>query len=173
MQALADFFSGFGSLFAAGVTMWLLVLLAVTLWSLIAERYWYFYFVFPQSQEIALRRWKRYANAERGLASRARRQIVENVFADTHRSVSLIRSLVTVILLLGLTGSVSGLMRVLDASTLGGAMGQQLMARGIAATAVPTIAAGALVLLALFFTRALGDRADAETRLLADRLRRG
>lgn len=173
MQALADFFSGLGSLFAAGATMWLLVLLAVALWALIGERYWYFYFVFPEAQEIALRRWKRYANAERGLARRARRQIVESVFAGTHRSVSLIRSLVTVILLLGLTGSVSGLMRLLDAYTLGGALGQRLVARGIAAAAVPAIAAGALVLLALFFTRALGDRADAETRLLADRLRRG
>ncbi|MGE5625119.1 MAG: hypothetical protein ACM3ZT_06195 [Bacillota bacterium] len=173
MQALADFFGGFGSLFGSGITVWLLLFLSVALWSLIAERYWYFYFVYPESQEIALRRWKRYANADRVLAKRARRQIVEGVFAETHRSVSLIRSLVTVILLLGLTGSVYGVMRVLYAYPLGGALGERLVARAIQAAAVPAIAAGGLVFLALFFTRALGDRADAETRLLADRLRRG
>jgi len=173
MQALADFFGGIGELFATGASLWLLLLLAVALWSLIAERYWYFYFVFPEAQEIALRRWKRYVNAEHGLARRARGQIVEGVFAETHRSVSLIRALVPVILLLGLLGSVGGLMRALYAYPLGGALGRQLLARGIEAAAVPAVAAGAMVLLAFFFTRALGDRADAETRLLADRLRRG
>ena len=173
MQALAEFFGGIGDLFATGASMWLLVLLAVTLWALIAERYWYFYFIYPEAQEIALRRWKRYATAERHMASRARRQIVEAVFAETHRSVSFIRSLVSVILLLGLAGSVGGLMRALYAYPLGGALGQQLLAHGIDSAAVPVIAAGSMVLLALFFTRGLADRADVETRLLADRLRRG
>ena len=173
MQFLRDFFTGIGGLFAAGGTTWLLILLAVALWSLIAERYWYFYFIYPEVQEIALRRWKRYATAERSAVRRARSQIVEGIFAETHRSVNLIRSLVGVILLLGLAGSVRGVMRVLQAWPLGGSLGQQLVARGIAAAAVPAIVAGGLVLLSLFFTRALADRADTETRLLADRLRRG
>ena len=173
MQALQDLFSGFTGLFAAGGILWLLLLLAVTLWSLIAERYWYFLFVYPEAQEIALRRWKRHANAELRAARRARRQIVASVFAETHRSVSFIQSLVGVMFLLGLFGSVGGLMRVLDAVSLGGAAGQLRVADGIVRAAVPLLAAGALVLVALFFTRALRDRADRETRLLADRLRRG
>ena len=52
MQGLSDLFSGFAALFAAGGVLWLLLLLAVALWSLIAERYWYFFFVYPQVQEI-------------------------------------------------------------------------------------------------------------------------
>jgi hypothetical protein len=74
---------------------------------------------------------------------------------------------------LGVFGSVGGVMKVLDAESLGGAAGQQRVAGGIVSAAVPILAAGALVLVALFFTRALRDRADRETRLLADRLRRG
>ncbi|HEU5399312.1 MAG TPA: MotA/TolQ/ExbB proton channel family protein [Gammaproteobacteria bacterium] len=167
------FFSGFGDLFAAGGVLWLLFLLAVLLWTLIVERYWYFYFDFPAAQEIALRRWKRYVSGDIKSARRARSQIVADVFAETHRSVSFIETLIVVILLLGLYASVGGLMRVLDAFPLGGAAGQQLVARGIAAAAVPAIASGALVVAALFFNRALRDRADVETRLLADRLRRG
>ena len=173
MQALADFFSGFGSLFAAGGVLWLLLLLAVGLWTLIIERYWYFFIVYPEQQEIALRRWKRYSTAERVAARRARKQIVAGVFAETHRSMNLIRSLVTVILLLGLAGAIGGIMHTLQGIPVGGAAGQQLVARGIAAAAVPAIAAGSLVLVALFFTRGLVERADVATRLLADRLRRG
>jgi biopolymer transport protein ExbB len=173
MQALQDLFSGFTGLFAAGGVLWLLLLLAVALWSLIVERYWYFLFVYPAAQEIALRRWKRYANAELRAARRARKQIVANVFAETHRSVNFIQSLVGVMFLLGVFGSVGGVIRVLDAESLGGAAGQQRVAGGIVAAAVPILAAGALVMVALFFTRALRDRADRETRLLADKLRRG
>ncbi|HEX7965492.1 MAG TPA: MotA/TolQ/ExbB proton channel family protein [Gammaproteobacteria bacterium] len=173
MQALRDFLSGFAGLFAAGGILWLLLLLAVALWTLIVERYWYFFFVYPQAQEIALRRWKRYSGADLKSARRARKQIVASVFGETHRSVNFIQSLVAVMFLLGLFGSVGGLMRVLDAQTLGGAAGQQRVASALIGAAVPVLAAGALVLVALFFTRALRDRADRETRLLADKLRRG
>lgn len=173
MQGLSDLFSGFASLFAAGGVLWLLLLLAVALWTLIAERYWYFLFVYPAAQEIALRRWKRYEKAELRTARRARRQIVGSVFAETHRSVNAIQSLVTVMFLLGLVGSLSGVMNVLSAVSLGGAAGQQRIAGGLITAGVPLLAAGSLVLVALFFTRALRDRADRETRLLADRLRRG
>lgn len=173
MQGLRDFLGGFAGLFASSGVLWLLSLLAVALWALIFERYWYFTLVYPGAQEIALRRWKRYASAELRQARRARQLIVADVFAETHRAVGLIQALVPVILLLGLTGSIEGIMDTLQALSVDGAAGQQLVARGIAAAAVPGIAAGAMVLAALFFTRALRDRADVETRLLADRLRRG
>ena len=173
MQGLSDLFSGFAALFAAGGVLWLLLLLAVALWSLIAERYWYFFFVYPQAQEIALRRWKRYEKADLRTVRRARSQIIGSVFAETHRSVNFIQSLVGVMFLLGLFGSVGGVMRVLDAESLGGAAGQLRVADGLVRAAVPILASGSLVLVALFFTRALSDRADRETRLLADRLRRG
>ncbi|HSN18567.1 MAG TPA: MotA/TolQ/ExbB proton channel family protein [Gammaproteobacteria bacterium] len=172
MQGLRDLFSGFAALFAAGGILWLLLILAVALWSLIAERYWYFFFVYPQAQEIALRRWKRYEKTDLRTVRRARSQIVGGVFAETHRSVNFIQSLVGVIFLLGLFGSIGGVMRVLDAQALGGAAGQLRMADGLMRAAVPLLAAGSLVLVALFFTGALRDRADRETRLLADRLRR-
>jgi len=172
MQALRDFFAGFGGLFAAGGAIWALSLLAVFLWTLIIERYWYFSFAFPGAQEIALRRWNRYAKADLRTVRRARRHIVEEVFAETHRSIGFIQTLVVVILLVGMFDSLGGLMGVLYAMPIGGMAGQELMARGIAAAAVPAIASGSLVLVALFFTRALRDRADVETRLFADRLRR-
>jgi biopolymer transport protein ExbB/TolQ len=78
-----------------------------------------------------------------------------------------------VILLTGLLGAVSGIMRVLQALPLGGFAAQVLIERGIAAAALPAAAAGAVVLVTLFFSRALEERAVVEARLLADRLRRG
>jgi biopolymer transport protein ExbB len=173
MQGLLDFFAGFGSLFSTGGLFWLLFLLAVFLWTLIIERFWYFYVVHPQVVEVAMRRWKRWATMEPKVARRARRQILAGVAAETHRAVSLIDSLVLVILLTGALAGVSGTIRVLRSLSLGGAAGEQLFARGLEGAAVPAITAGAVVLVALFVTKLLRDRADTETRLLADRLRRG
>jgi len=173
MQSLLDFFAGFGSLFSTGGLFWLLLLLAVFLWTLIIERFWYFYVVHPQVVEVSLRRWKRWSGAEPRVARRARRQIMANVAAETHRAVSLIDSLVLVVLLSGALAGVSGTMRVLESVSLPGAAGERLFARGLEQAAIPAITAGAVVLVALFVTKLLRDRADAETRLLADRLRRG
>lgn len=173
MSALTDFFGGFGSLFSTGGLFWLLFLLAVFLWTLIIERFWYFYVVHPQVVEVAMRRWKRWSAAQSAGARRARRQIVASVSAETHRAIGLIDSLVRVILLTGLLAAVSGVIRVLQSLSSPGAAGEQLFATGLERAAIPAITAGAVVLVALFVTKLLRDRADNETRLLADRLRRG
>lgn len=165
--------AGFGGLFAAGGALWFVFLTAVLLWALVIERYWYFAAVHPQVVEIASRRWKRWAGAEPRLAQRMRRHIVAGVEAQARQSVSLINSLLAVLLLTGLLGAVSGVMRVLQALPLGGFAAQVLIERGIAAAAVPAVAAGAVVLVTLFFSRTLEGRAVVEARLLADRLRRG
>lgn len=173
MQGLLDFFAGFGSLFSTGFLFWLLFLLAVLLWTLIIERFWYFFVVHPQVVEVAMRRWKRWSAMDPKVARRARRQIVAGVSAETHRAVSFIDSLVVVILLMGLLAAVSGSIRVLQAVSFNGAAGEQLFARGLERAAIPAITAGVVVVVALFVTKLLRDRAETETRLLADRLRRG
>jgi len=173
MQFLTDIVTGFGSLFAAGGALWFVFLTAVLLWALVIERYWYFAAVHPEAVEIALRRWKRWAGAEPRLARRMRRHIVAGVAAQARRSINLIHSLLAVVLLTGLLGAVSGVMRVLQALPLGGFAAQVLIERGIAAAAVPAVTAGAVVLVTLFFSRPLEERAGVEARLLADRLRRG
>jgi biopolymer transport protein ExbB len=172
MQSLRDFLSGFAGLLGASGVLWLLFLLGVLLWALIFERYWYFYLVHPQVLEIAQRRWKRWADSELRVRRRARQQILISVMAQMDRAVKLISSLIVVILLLGLLGSVGGMMAVLDALPVGGAAGEQLVARAIAAAAVPIAVAGAVVVAALFFSRSLRDRSEVEIRLLNDRLRR-
>jgi biopolymer transport protein ExbB len=172
MDFLRELLAGFGGLFATGGALWFVFLTAVLLWALVIERYWYFSFVHPEAVEIALRRWKRWAGAEPRIARRMRRLIVSTVATRARQSVSLIRSLLAVTLLTGVLGAVGGVMRVLQAMSLGGPAGQVLIERGIAAAAVPAVAAGTVALVTLFFSRGLEERAVLEARLLADRLRR-
>lgn len=173
MSWLFELYNGFAGLFSGGaVVMTLIFLLAAALWALIIERYWYFLFVHPDVLENVLRIWRRRASGPAFLARRARRHILTEVGAQMGQSVTLIRSLLAVIFLLGLLGSLTGLMQVLGAMTLTGSAGTRALAHGIAASAIPVVTALAVVATGVFFNQELAQRVVRETRLLRDQLRR-
>jgi biopolymer transport protein ExbB len=173
MNWLFELYDGFVRLFGGGaLVLTLIFLLAATLWALIIERYWYFLFVHPEVLENALRIWRRRASGPAFLARRARRHILVEVGAQMAHSVTLIRSLLTVIFLLGLLGSLTGMIQVLDALTLEGSAGTHALAHGIAAAAIPVVTALAVIVTGILFSQELAQRVLRETRLLRDQLRR-
>ncbi|MGH8370021.1 MAG: MotA/TolQ/ExbB proton channel family protein [Gammaproteobacteria bacterium] len=174
MSWLFELYDGFVRLFSGGaVVLTLIFLLAAILWGLIIERYWYFLFVHSEVLENALRIWRRRASGPVFLARRARRHILMDVGAQMARSVTLIRSLLTVIFLLGLLGSLSGLIQVLEALTLDDSAATYALAHGIAAAAIPVVTALAVVVTGVLFSQELAQRVARESRLLRDQLRRG
>ncbi|MGH8371844.1 MAG: MotA/TolQ/ExbB proton channel family protein [Gammaproteobacteria bacterium] len=173
MNWLFELYDGFVRLFSGGaVVLTLIFLLAAALWALIIERYWYFLFVHPEVLEKALQIWRRRASGPVFLARRARRHILSEVGAQMARSVTLIRSLLAVIFLLGLLGSLTGLMQVLGALTLEGSAGTHALAHAIAAAAIPVVTALAVVVTGVLFSQELAQRVIRESRLLRDQLRR-
>ena len=88
------------------------------------------------------------------------------------RYVTLIRSLVVVIFLLGLLGSIGGMIDVLDALTVSGDASTLALSRAIGTAAIPVVVALAVVITGIVFGQELKQRVDREARLLRDRLRR-
>lgn len=173
MSWLFELYDGFVRLFSGGtVVLTLIFILAATLWGLIIERYWYFLFVHPDVIENALRIWKRRAGGPLFVARRARHHLLMDVGARMSRFVTLIRSLLSVILLLGLVGSVGGLIQVLGAMTLEGSAGTNALSHAIAAAAIPIVTALAVALTGIAFSVELTQRVTRESRLLRDQLRR-
>ncbi|HET7921325.1 MAG TPA: MotA/TolQ/ExbB proton channel family protein [Gammaproteobacteria bacterium] len=174
MQWLLDIYDGFARLFGTGaLVLTLIFVLAAALWTLIIERYWYFLFVHPDVLERVLAVWQRRASAPGFHLHRARHRVLSDVGVEMARSITLIRSLLTVILLLGLLGSLGGMMQVLDAMVLQGGAGTHELARGITAAAIPLVTALAVVVTGVLFSQELTQRVLRETRLLRDQLRRG
>ncbi|HEX5340140.1 MAG TPA: MotA/TolQ/ExbB proton channel family protein [Gammaproteobacteria bacterium] len=174
MSWLFDIYDGFARLFGGGaVVLTLIFLLAAALWALIIERYWYFLFVHPDVLENALSIWRRRASGPLFLAQRARRHILIDVGAQMAHSITLIRSLMSVIFLLGLLGSMSGVMQTLDALTFSGSDDTHALAYGIAAAAIPVVTALAVVITGVLFSQELAQRVQRESRLLRDQMRRG
>lgn len=174
MSWLFGLYDGFVRLFSGGaVVLTLIFLLAVILWALIIERYWYFLFIHPDVLDNSLQIWSRRANGPAHLARRTRRQILTDVGGQMSRYVTLIQSLVVVIFLLGLLGSVGGMMKVLDALTESGDATTLALSRAIGSAAIPVVTGLAVVVTGVLFGQELKQRVIRETRLLRDKLRRG
>jgi len=173
MNWLIGLYDGFVRLFSGeALVLTLIFLLAAALWALIIERYWYFLFNHPDVLDNAAQIWNRRANGSVQMARRARRLILLDVDAQMSRYVTLIRSLVVVIFLLGLLGSIGGMIDVLDALTVSGDASTLALSRAIGTAAIPVVVALAVVITGIVFGQELKQRVDREARLLRDRLRR-
>lgn len=173
MSWLFGVYDGFVRLFSGGAfVLTLIFVLAAVLWSLLIERYWYFFFMHSDVLENTLSIWNRRASGPAFVARHARQHILTDAKAQMAHSVTMIHSLLVVIFLLGLLGSVSGLIQVLDGLTLSGSAGTHVLAHAIAAACIPIVTALAVVITGVFFSQELAQRVTRELRLLRDQLRR-
>lgn len=174
MNWLTGLYDGFARLFSGeALLLTLIFVLASVLWALIFERYWYFLFVHPDVLENALQVWNRRSKGPVYMARRARRHILLDVGVQMSRYVTLIQPLVIVIFLLGLLGSIGGMINVLDALTVSGDASTLALSRSIGTAAIPMVTALAVVVTGVVFGQELKQRVDREARLLRDKLRRG
>ncbi len=153
------------------------VILVVTfvIWLLIIERYWYFAQQRPFVSAVAAR-W----NARSDKRSRASRMIRACWLSQFRRRleqrIGLVKVLVSVSLLLGLFGTVTGMIRVFEGMSVfsaGGPGGIRAVADGVTVATIPAMAGMVAALSGLYFSAQLQKRAAREVRKLYDRLTLG
>jgi biopolymer transport protein ExbB len=132
------------------VLWWLAAVVAIT-WLLIIERVIFLLVHFPKLRSRWANTWQDrtdhhswYALAIRdGWLSEARRQLTQNV--------NLIKVLVAICPMLGLLGTVTGMISVFDVMANQGSSNPQLMASGISLATLPTMAGMVAALSGMFF----------------------
>ncbi len=139
-----------------GPVLSVLMLVTFAMWLLIAERYWYF--------ASAARR----APGDCAEASSARRRAVQRCRLseyriENERRLGLIRALVKGSLLLGLLGTVVGMIEVFDALAATGSSDARVIAAGVSKATLPTMA-GLVAALSGFYCST--DLRRRERRLL-------
>ena len=150
------------------------VIFAVTfvLWMLIIERYWYCAFQQRTFADELAARWRARAN-RRSHASRSIRACWLSQFRlRLERRVSLIKALVGVSLLLGLLGTVIGMIGVFESVPAFGAggIGVRAISDGVTAAIIPAMAGMAAALPGLYFVAQLRRRVEVEVQKLRSRL---
>ena len=136
---------------AGGPVLWLIFFVLLALWFFIFERFYYFYKIYPQEKQKAKDTWLKREDKKSWFALKIREEIISKITQQMCRSVSIIKTLVSISPLLGLTGTVTGMIAIFDIISLSGTGNPRLMASGISLAVIPTMAGLATALSGLYF----------------------
>jgi len=148
---------------------WIL-LCGFVMWTLVIERSWYFALVLPKDAKRTVETWKARTDHSSWCARQIRQAMVSRVNAAMTASLPLLRVLVPLSPLLGLIGTVSGMLEVFDSMALRGSADARAMASGVSEAMICTLTGLAVSITGLYPVYYFQRRARRETELLADRL---
>jgi len=99
-----------------------------------------------------------------------RNELISQVSVETHRFILTIETMMQILPLLGLLGTVVGMIGVFDVMTFFGTGNARLMASGVSQATIPTMAGLVAALSVLYIANLLKRTADNQVNKLADLL---
>ena len=153
-----------------GFVLYGVLLAALLLWSLILERLWFFYRDQPRLMRLLEQRWQQRGEHQSWQARRIRQYWLSEFRAQGERWLSLIAVLIAVCPLLGLLGTVTGMISVFDVLAVTGTGNARAMASGISQATLPTMAGLVVALSGLYFKSRFSRLSTRNERHLNERL---
>jgi len=171
MQSLGELWASSQDFLEMGGDV-LLVILATTfvMWALIIERFWYFRRAAPEAIAKATERWVRRRDTTSWHAHQIRRATVSRMSIEMSRSIPFIKTLVAVCPMLGLLGTVTGMVEVFDVMAFSGSGNPRAMAGGVSRATIPTMAGMVAAISGFLFSVALERRAQQQAEHVANEL---
>lgn len=163
-RLLLDFFETGGSV------LWLILALTVTLWALILGRFVFFFNEFPALRKQIVERWQQREDKESWYGESMRKQWVSELDCALSLNLKLIPSLIALLPMLGLLGTVTGMIQVFDVLAFTGAGNPRSMADGVSAATIPTMAGMVAALTAMPVSAALERKYQKEMRKIKDQM---
>ncbi len=160
LHLLADGGPFVGWIFASGVLMW----------GLTIERYWYFQRVLPKQASEMQKQWLARTDHSSWCARQIRQTMISRLNQDMTVGFPVLQVLVPMSPLLGLIGTVTGMLGVFDSMALRGNADARSMASGVSEAMICTMTGLAVSITGLYPVHYFRTRAAHETELLADRL---
>ena len=149
----------------------LLVLAVVTavMWTLILERFWYFRRGFRQQAARIQTSWNSRTDHNSWGAKQIRRVLIADISGDLRWGLGMIGTLVALCPMLGLLGTVTGMIEVFDVMATGGG-NTRGMAAGVSKATLPTMAGMVAALSGMLFHIQLERFAERASDRVADQL---
>ncbi len=147
-----------------------LFLTAILLFVLIFERYVELFLAWPRVRKHIVEAWMARADRHSKLAHKIRDSHISEARIRLENTLPVLAALVAICPLLGLLGTVTGMMTVFDVMAVEGTAEPRAMASGISQATLPTMAGMVIALPGLFFFTRLRSRARRAVDHLADAL---
>ena len=153
-----------------GNVLWAIMFTLFLMWTLILERIWYMYKVHPLRTKVILHAWESRADTTSWYAKQIREGMISETSLALKDNIGLIKALIAVCPLLGLLGTVTGMITVFDVMTYSGGGNARAMAGGVSMATVPTMAGMVAALSGVYFGTWLEHKAQTESEKLEDLL---
>jgi len=164
IEAVSNFFD------RGGDVLYLILMVTFLMWMLILERQWYYRRLFPAEAQAAIDTWHQRSDQTSWYAMQIRGELISKVRVGLEHSLLVVKSLVAVCPLLGLLGTVTGMIEVFDVMAIAGSGNTRAMASGVSKATIPTMAGMVAALSGMILSLQIERFASNETERVADRL---
>lgn len=144
--------------------------LTFVMWTLAFERLWYFKGGLKGDVQKALNAWEARSERKSWNAHQIRYALISRVEEKVNTNMDMIATMVSLCPLLGLLGTVTGMIEVFNVLSVTGGGDAKEMAGGVSKATIPTMAGMVAALSGLFANTYLTRIANRENQLLADHL---
>lgn len=153
-----------------GSVLWLILAVAVLLWALIIERLMYYRREYPKLAQQVVETWRKRGDYHSWGAKRRREALVSEVNRTLKQSTGLIKTIIALCPMMGLLGTVTGMVQVFDVMAVLGTGNARAMAAGVSKATLPTMAGMVVALSGLYFSSHFEQVVRRETEYLNDEL---
>lgn len=133
-----------------GAVLWWLAAVVAVCWLLVIERVMYLVFTFPKQRKQWLEQWHARSDHHSWYAHAIRSGWIGQAHIQLTQHLNFIKVLVAICPMLGLLGTVTGMISVFDVMATQGSSNPKLMASGISLATLPTMAGMVAALAGMF-----------------------
>jgi len=159
-EAIRDFLE------IGGPVLRVIGVLTLVMWVLIFERVFFYRFGYRELVKSVIDTWKARPERRSWNARQIRRALISRVTLSVEQNLGLIKTLVALCPLLGLLGTVTGMINVFEVMAFSGSGNPRSMAAGVSMATIPTMAGMVGALSGLFATTLLSRFAHREVEQL-------
>lgn len=153
-----------------GQVLWAILFVTILLWTLIIERLYFFRNGVPRLIEKCIREWAGRKDKDSWHSGKIREMMISQFRIEVRQYIKIIQVLMVLLPLLGLLGTVTGMIQVFNVMAVAGTSNARLMAAGVSAATIPTMAGLVAALSGLYFASSLQRNAREKIQLLEDLL---
>ena len=143
----------------------------VTMWTLIFERMWFFRSKLPGLAEEAIQQWERRPEHKSWAAHQVRKALISRLNGAMSANLPMLKVLVPLCPLLGLVGTVTGMLEVFDSMAILGSADARTMASGVSKAMNCTMTGLAVSVSGMYPVFQFQAAIRRQTELLADRFK--
>ena len=159
-----------GFMLRGGPVLWIIAWLLLVKWSLVFERVWYLNTTHKANVKATLAAWNARSDTKSWSAHQIRTMMISKISLDVRNTLPIIEVLVTICPLLGLIGTVTGMIEVFFVMAVTGGGDAKSMAGGVSKATIPTMAGMVGAISGIFAANYLKAKVDRYIELLEDHL---